>query len=383
MAAFINRLSSFLPHAPIPSDDMERVLGQIGDRPSRVRRVILRSNGIKSRHYVIDPESGAQRFTNAQISACAVRGLVGNGFTLKDLDVLACGTSSPDQIMPGHAVMVHGELGEAVCEAVSFSGICCSGVSALKYAYMAVASGQARHAVACASEVASTFMRPGQFVPQNNYSDDEVERRPEVAFDRDFLRWMLSDGAGAVLIAPEPSREGVSLRIDWIEMQSYAHEQPACMYCGAERDDDGRLRGWREYGSIADASAAGVFTIKQDVRQLNDNIVRVVIDQALTEVIKRRGLAASDVTWFVPHYSSEYFKTMLSGGLTRIGFHIPDEKWFTNLSNVGNAGAASAFLMLDELVRSGRLRDGDKILVFVPESGRFTVAYALLTVCLP
>lgn len=380
MPAYINRLSSFLPHAPIPSEDMERVLGQIGDRPSRVRRVILRSNGIKSRHYVLDPESGAQRFTNAQISACAVRGLVGHGFSLKDLDVLACGTSSPDQIMPGHAVMVHGELGEAVCEAVSFSGICCSGVSALKYAYMAVASGQARHAVACASEVASTFMRPGQFVPQNNYSDDEVERRPEVAFDRDFLRWMLSDGAGAALIAPEPAREGVSLRIDWIEMQSYAHEQPACMYCGAERDDDGRLRGWREYGSIADASAAGVFTIKQDVRQLNDNIVRVVIDQALTEVIKRRGLAASDVAWFVPHYSSEYFKTMLSGGLTRIGFHIPEEKWFSNLSNVGNAGAASAFLMLDELVRSGRLRAGDKILVFVPESGRFTVAYALLTV---
>jgi 3-oxoacyl-[acyl-carrier-protein] synthase III len=383
MPAYINRLSSFLPHAPIPSEDMERVLGQIGDKPSRVRRVILRSNGIKSRHYVIDPESGAQRFTNAQISASAVRGLVGNGFSLANLDVLACGTSSPDQIMPGHAVMVHGELGEAVCEAVSFSGICCSGISALKYAYLAVASGQAKHAVACASEVASTFMRPGQFVPQNAYTDDEVERRPEVAFDRDFLRWMLSDGAGAVLIAPEPATDGVSLRIDWIEMQSYAHEQPACMYCGAEREEDGRLRGWREYGSIADASAAGVFTIKQDVRQLNDNIVRVVIDQALTEVIRRRGLAASDVTWFVPHYSSEYFKSMLSGGLTRIGFHIPEERWFSNLSNVGNAGAASAFLMLDELVRSGRMRNGDTILLFVPESGRFSVAYALLTVCLP
>lgn len=380
MPAYINRLASFLPHAPVPSDEMERVLGQIGDRPSRVRRVILRSNGIKSRHYVIDPESGVQRFTNAQISASAVRRLVGSGFALSDLEVLACGTSSPDQIMPGHAVMVHGELGEAVCEAVSFSGVCCSGISALKYAYMAVASGHARHAVACASEVASTFMRPGQFVPQNTYSDDEVARLPEVAFDRDFLRWMLSDGAGAALVGPEPERGRTSLRIDWIEMQSYAHQQPACMYCGAERGDDGRLRGWREYGSIADASAAGVFTIKQDVRQLNDNIVRVVIDQALTEVIKRRGLASTDVTWFVPHYSSEYFKSMLADGLARIGFPIPEERWFTNLASVGNAGAASAFLMLDELVASGRLRGGDKILVFVPESGRFTVAYALLTV---
>jgi 3-oxoacyl-[acyl-carrier-protein] synthase-3 len=37
--------------------------------------------------------------------------------------------------------------------------------------------------------------------------------------------------------------------------------------------------------------------------------------------------------------------------------------------------------MLDELNRSGRVKKGDRILLMVPESARFSYAYALLTVC--
>src|SRR5689334_19473998 len=150
---YIQKLSAFLPNAPISNDEMEKVLGQINGKPSRVRRIILRSNGILARHYVIDPQTGEPRFNNAQLTAEAVRGLSGDGFSLSQLDLLACGTSSPDQIAPGHAVMVHGELGNVPCETVSMAGICCAGIGALKYAHMAVASGAARRAVATGSEV--------------------------------------------------------------------------------------------------------------------------------------------------------------------------------------------------------------------------------------
>jgi 3-oxoacyl-[acyl-carrier-protein] synthase-3 len=61
-------------------------------------------------------------------------------------------------------------------------------------------------------------------------------------------------------------------------------------------------------------------------------------------------------------------------------FEIPQEKWFTNLQEKGNTGAASIFIMLDELVNSGKLESGNKLLCFVPESGRFSSAYMLLTV---
>ncbi len=377
--AYIQRLAAFLPNAPVANDEMEKVLGQINGKPSRVRRIILRSNGIKTRHYVLDPGTGAPRYNNAELTAEAVRGLTGNGFDLSQLDVLACGTSSPDQLLPSHAVMVHGELGGGVCEAVGFAGVCCAGMGALKYAAMAVASGSAQHAVATGSEVSSTFMQASQFQQETTVPEGELEKHPELAFDRDFLRWMLSDGAGAMLLGPQPAKTGTSLRIEWLEILSYAHEQPACMYAGAEKSSDGKLRGWREYATTHEAMARGVFNVKQDVRQLNEHAVRVCVEQGLTEVLRRHPLNPDDIRWFLPHYSSEYFRDLNHGGLKRIGFDIPQERWFTNLKQVGNVGSASPYLMLEELVRSGRLENGDRLLCFVPESGRFSAAYMLLT----
>lgn len=381
--AYIQRLAAFLPNTAVHNEDMEKVLGQINGKPSRVRRVILRSNGILARHYVLDPATGEPRYSNAQLTAEAVKSLAGDGFSLSQLDLLACGTSSPDQLMPGHAVMVHGELGNVPCEAISFSGVCCSGISALKYAWMAVASGQARRAVATGSEVSSTFMRARQFGQEGAATESELEKRPELAFDRDFLRWMLSDGSGAMLLGPEPAKDGVSLRIEWIEMISYAHEQAACMYAGAEKLPDGRLRGWREYASPAEAIANCVFTVKQDVRQLNEHIVKVLIERALAEVLRRHPLKPEDVRWFLPHYSSEYFRGLAYQGMKRAGFDIPQERWFTNLTQVGNVGSASPYLMLEELVRRGGVEPGDKILMFIPESARFSAAYMLLTAVAP
>jgi 3-oxoacyl-[acyl-carrier-protein] synthase-3 len=142
--------------------------------------------------------------------------------------------------------MVHGELGTVPCEAVSFAGICCAGVGAMRYAHMAVATGSAKAAVATGSEVVSTALRARQFQVEGAATEGDLEKRPELAFDRDFLRWMLSDGAGAMLLGPDRvTRNGVALRFDWIEMISYAHEQPPCMYAGAEKMPDGRLHGWR------------------------------------------------------------------------------------------------------------------------------------------
>jgi len=378
---YIQRLSAFLPNAPVSNDEMEKVLGQINGKPSRVRRVILRSNGILARHYVLDPATGEPRYNNAQLTAEAVRGLSGDGFSLSQIDVLACGTSSPDQLAPGHALMVHGELGNVPCEAVSFAGICCAGMGALKYAHMAVATGSAKRAVATGSEGVSTFLRSRQFNLETQATESDLEKRPELAFDRDFLRWMLSDGAGAMLLGPEKGHDGngLSLRLEWIEIISYAHEQPACMYAGAEKLPDGRLRGWREYGSTVEAASRCVFTAKQDVRQLNDHVVKYTVERALSEVLKRHPMKPDDIRWFLPHYSSEYFRDLAHQGMKRIGFDVPQERWFSNLTQVGNVGSASPYLMLEELMRKHGVESGDRILLFIPESGRFSAAYVLLT----
>ena len=100
---------------------MQAVLGLVGGKPSRARRIVLRNNGIKARHYAIDPESGSPTHDNARLTAEAIRRLEGSAFALADMDCLVCGTSLPDQMMPNHAVMVHGELATAAREVVATS----------------------------------------------------------------------------------------------------------------------------------------------------------------------------------------------------------------------------------------------------------------------
>lgn len=373
-------VGSALPGEPIDNDRMESVLGAVNGKPSRTRRRILKSNGIETRHYALDPETGRATHTNAELTAEAVRAVAKSaGRDVNELDCLACGTSSPDQLMPNHALMVHGELGIPPCEAVATAGVCLSGLTALKYAAMNVATGQAESAVATGSELSSTVLRATNF-PGAELSEEELDETPVLQFGQDFLRWMLSDGAGAVWVEREPKAGGTSLRLEWIEVVSYANELEACMYWGAEKRDDGKLVGWRDAETIHAAVERGMMNVTQDARLLGQEITRASILEGFTRARERHPMEASDVDWLLPHYSSEFFRQPVYDCFRELDFELPFEKWFTNLKTRGNTGSASIYIMLDELFRSGRLEDGQKLLLFVPESARFSAGYALLTV---
>ncbi len=375
--AYITKVASFLPNEPISNDDMEACLGQINGKPSRARRTVLRSNGIKQRYYAIDPSTGEATHNNAQLTAEAVRRL-----GAAPIDCLVAGTSLPDQILPNHAVMVHGELGIAPCEVACTSGVCLSGIMALKYAWMSVLTGQSKHAVATGSENVSSLMRGHQFEDEIDARIDALEQRQELAFEKDFLRWMLSDGAGAVSIRPEPDKQHLSLRIDWLISRSFANEMDACMYAGADKQPDGSLKGWREH-SVASWGEQSVFSIKQDVKQLNQHIIHYTVERMLQEVVDKTGITADEVDWFVPHYSSHFFREKVAEGMRNVNFGIPFERWFTNLYTTGNTGSASIYIMLDELLHSGKLQPGQRVLCYIPESGRVSSAFMLLTACAP
>ncbi len=369
---FLTRTGAFLPFAPVSNEEIEAVLGQVGGKPSRARRLVLRSNGIQSRHYAIDRATGEPAMSNAQMTAAAIRAMGEIGH----VDCLATGTSLPDQLMPNHAVMVHGELGWPRLEAVSCAGICLSGTAALKHAWLAVRAGEARRAVATGSELASPILLARNFDAELEHKLQALEERPEIAFEKDFLRWMLSDGAGAVLLETTP-RGPLSLRVDWIELSSAAHELPACMYAGADKNEDDSLRGWLRF-STADWQAKSVFAVKQDVRLLNENIVRAALREPLADVIQKRKLRVDEIDWFLPHLSSQFFSEPVVQALAEVGLPIPRERWFSNLAQKGNTGSASPFIILDELFRSGRIKPGQKVLMFIPESGRFSSGFVYM-----
>jgi len=373
-SVYINKIAKFLPNEPVNNSEMEQVLGKIGGKPSRARRIILRSNGIKQRYYVIDKEQNIV-YNNAQITANAIRNL---DFDIDTIECLACGTTMPDQTMPNHAVMVHGELKSKPCEVIATSGICLSGITALKYAYLNVKAGESKTAVSTGSETASTVLHAKNFQKESEFSEDEFQKRPEIAFEKDFLRWMLSDGAGAMLLQDKPNREGLSLKIEWIEIFSFANELEACMYAGAKKEN-GKLIGYREFPQETWLQES-LFSVKQDVKLLNENIVNITVKRTIEKALERRELTANEIDWFLPHYSSEYFRDEVYNSLVEAGFEIPKEKWFTNLTKCGNTGSASIYIMLEELFNSNRVSKGQKILCYIPESGRFSSSFMLLEV---
>lgn len=376
---YINNIQSFLPNEPVTNEQMESVLGQIGDRPSRARKMILRSNKIKSRHYAIDPNSGEITHSNAQLTAEAIKKLANEQFDINQIELLACGTSIPDQLLPNHGLMVHGELAIPSCEVVATSGICLSGTMSLKYAYMSVLSGLNNNAVATGSENASAMMQAKNFADEIEQKVDDLKRHPEIAFEKDFLRWMLSDGAGAALMTDKPNEQGISLKVDWIKQKSYANEQSACMYAGAEKQADGSLKGWLTY-TQQEWLEHSIFSVKQDVKQLNEHIIEYTVTKPLKELVEQGDIIVDEIDYFIPHYSSGYFRDKVYEGMVKAGCDIPQHKWFTNLPEKGNTGAASIYIMLDELFHSDKLKVGDKLLCYVPESGRFSTAFMQFTV---
>lgn len=373
---YINKIRKFLPNKPVSNDMMETYLGLVNGNPSKSRNMILRSNQIKIRYYALDKE-GNPTHSNAELTAAAIRKLFDQNTKFSDIDLLTAGTSSPDTIQPSHALMVLGELGSHPMEAVSPSGTCNAGMLALKYAYMAILSGQAKNAVFAASETFSSWMHA------RNYKNEmdkrrEIEENPYIAFEKDFLRWMLSDGAVAALVQNKPNADDISLKVEWIDIRSYANELETCMYAGGVKDKNGKVKGWRSFSS-EELGGLSVLSLKQDAKLLQEHIVQKGSD-FLKDVVEKYQLNIDEIDYFLPHLSSMFFKKPISDNLTENGFYIPEEKWFINLQKVGNVGAASASLMLEELMNSGKLKKDDKIFLMVPESARFSYSFMLLTV---
>lgn len=367
---YITGLGRFLPGPPIPNDEMEDYLGRIGGKPSRARVRVLAQNGIRTRHYAIDKQQRTL-YRNSEMAALAVRDALGRaGVELSRIEFLAAATTQGDLLVPGFASMVHGELKNPPCEIATLHGICASGVMALKSAFLQVKAEQRRVAVACASELPSRLFKASRFERQG------ADRLP---FETEFLRWMLSDGAGAAVLQDRPREDGLSLRIDWVELRSHANRYPVCMFAGANQAPEGELGpSWLDFQSFEAASREGAMNLRQDIRLL-DQVVKLGVD-GFFELCDRGRVDPSKLDHIVCHHSSEFFRTKIFDLLARGGLTLPAERWFTNLYTRGNVGSASLFVLLEELLNGTSLKAGQQVFCIIPESGRFSCAYALLTV---
>lgn len=370
---FITGTGAFLPGEPVDAEAMESFIGRIGGRSSAVGRRALRWNGVETRHYALNAD-GRPLHSNASMTADALRAALDDaGLAAADLDFLATATTQGDYLVPGHAAAVHGELGCGPMEIASHQSVCASALTALKHAWLSVRVGEAEVAATAAGEFSSRWFRP-EFYEGTTLVDAKGRARVEA----DFLRFTLSDGAGAVVLEPKPRPEGLSLKIEWIDLTSLAGRFDPCMWAGSTFADRSDMRSaWSHVGPVA-AHAAGSVALVQDFELLKI-VIRAWIGVWLEKVDTGR-IDPARVDHLLCHYSARSLREEIVGLLESTAAMIPESKWFSNLATVGNIGAASIWVMLDAFLKSGQAKRGERVLLIVPESGRAMVGFAMCEV---
>lgn len=373
-SVYINAIGKYLPGAPVSNEAIEDYLGLINDRPSRTKNRMLKQNGIHTRYYALDKNQHTTETVSGMAAKAIADCLQKAKLAKREIDLLAAATTQSDLPVPGFASMVHADADLDVCAIASHQSVCAAGIMAVKNAYLHVQSGEVKHAIACAGELPSRMFKGNRFANQHTNTVNG-----NLPLETDFLRWMLSDGAGAFLMQDHPATNSRSLRVEWIDVRSYAHLYEPCMYAGMNKAENGTTgKSWMDYDTFSAADMAGAINLKQDLRLVH-HIVGLGV-QHFFNLIDEGKIDPKKLDWLACHYSSEYFKQPIVELLKKGGMEIPEEKWFTNLHAKGNTGAASIFIMLEELLYGDNLKNGQQIVCMVPESGRFITTFMLLTV---
>jgi len=356
MNAYITRTGSFLPGEKIDNVSLPAYMGEL-DGEADVRKLILRMNGIKSRHYALNRDQSPTHdvYELAALAAEECLGRTGG----HEIGHLSAGSTNTPMVGPGISSLLHDRLTRNGLvtdrlEINSNSGICSSSAQALVNSNRAIRSGDHLRSLCIGVEQPSAILK-SSFIRPPDDRDLHMEKPTESKwFMAVFLRSMLSDGAGAFLLEGEPAANGISYRVNWTYSRSFANSTPLCMKL--------------ESGSLL---------LSQDVSILAENLGPCVREFVADAMMKNHDHFSS-YDMILPHLSSFYFKRHLTGVLDEFADGKDVPHW-TNLECSGNTGAASIFIMLDAFTRTRPPSQGDRILLFIPESGQFNFVFLSLT----
>src|ERR1700733_11923250 len=159
VSAYITSSGTHLPGPPVTNDEMESYLGAVNGKESRLRKRILKSNGITSRHYALDRQQRSTHQNSELAANAASECLRKSPIDQSRVDMLAVATTQGDLPLPGMASIVQAILRLPPCEILTTHGVCSSSIMALKSAANAVRLGDKHHALVCASELSSRLLK--------------------------------------------------------------------------------------------------------------------------------------------------------------------------------------------------------------------------------
>jgi 3-oxoacyl-[acyl-carrier-protein] synthase III len=355
---YITSTGSYLPGDPVENQNINQYLGRvIGE--TRVQSKILAVNGIQTRHYALDKKQNATH-SIYELATEAVKDCLSQHPNSTRIDYLSAGTTYAPILAPGLSSLLHDQLSKDKVinhslEINSNSGICSSGAQALVNAARAVKSGEAQAAICVGVEQSSIGLRSKAFRTAYDLSAILRDVRTSRWFMSVFLRFMLSDGAGAFLLESQPREQSLSLKVNWTYSRSFANQAPLCMQL-----------------------QSNPLMLSQDVRILA-KYMAPLSKEAVKGALCEHEETLDHYTMVLPHMSSYYFEPVVKKMIAELSPKRAVPYW-TNLRTAGNTGAASIYIMLDEYLKTQPVNVGDPILLFVPESGQFNYVLISLTV---
>lgn len=357
MPCYITQTASYLPGKPVDNEGIQRYLGVL-DGENEIRGKILTMNGIRQRFYAQDEHQKPTQDVYG-LGAKAVSRLASRANCDK-ATYLSAGTTFAPLIAPGYTSLLHSRLSQEgilrrPIEISSNAGVCSSASTALVAAVRAIASGDHRTALCVGAEHSSEVIKSSVIRPVDDRSEYENIRNSQW-FMSVFLRFMLSDGAGAFLLEDKPKLEGLSLQVDWTHSLSLANQTPLCMKLESRNS-----------------------LLSQDVSVLSKHLFPSA-EVFLQDAFKRHNDSIDAYKIVLPHMSSFFFRRKMERVIAKSCTNpLAPTPYWTNLATAGNTGAASIFVMLDEYLSSHTVITGDRLLLFVPESGQFNFVLISLT----
>ena len=311
--AYIIGTGSYLPDYIVTNEEMAGITGL---SPHDIKK----RTGIIERRRADKDEATSDLATKAALSA-----LKSAGVAVEDVGLIVLSTTSPDMFMPSTACLVQKNIGAKKAAAFDVNASCSGFIYSLNIAEMFIRGSQTNTALVIAAEVKSRFVDP---------------RDKETAI-------LFGDGAGAIVLSNEHALSQLSAQIlgtwlyadgtnwKWINLPAGGSRIPA----------------------TADTIASGLHTMQMDGSKVYRKAIKT-FEGLLTDTVKRCGLTLDDIDTFIFHQAN---LRIIKQVISRLG--IPEEKVPVTITYTGNTSSASIPITLDQLVRDGKIKKGNNVLL--------------------
>ncbi len=308
-----------LPDNLVTNADLEKMV-DTSDEWIRSR------TGIERRHIAVEGETTSDLCVGAAREAIEAAGV-----RPEDIDFIAVGTTTPDQVFPNVGCLVQEKLGIRGCPAFSLETACSGFIYALGIADKFVRTGSAQCALVIGAETLSRMV-------------DWSDRGTCVLF---------GDGAGAVILQPssEPGIVSTHLHADG------QYKDLLFFPSGVSRGFDS----WKEGGDFIQMRGNEVF-----------KVAVTKLGEIVEETLAANGMEKSDIDWLIPHQANIRIIKATAKKLD-----MPMERVILTVQDHGNTSAASVPMALDVAVRDGRIKRGETLLLEA-FGGGFTWGSALI-----